>query len=101
MAKGIGGWWTVKLGLPGTSAPQAAQPAEEIGSITKSAARSLGQGTVRPSPPRALGRVFSCRQQLSGSGSGSVAVKICRATFGAAEAVPTGSKEADPEETHG
>ena len=45
----------MELGLPGTSAPRAAQPAEEIGSITKSAARSLGQGTVRPSPTRALG----------------------------------------------
>ena len=47
----------MELGLPGTSAPRAAQPAEEIGSITKSAARSLGQVTVRPSPPRALGSV--------------------------------------------
>lgn len=29
-----------------------------------------------------------------------MAVKICRATFTAAEAVPRGSREADPEETH-
>ena len=45
-----------------------------------------------PPHPELL-EVFSCRQQLSGSGSGSVAVKICRATFGAAEAVPTGPEK--------
>lgn len=68
-------------GAPDASAPWAAQPSEETGSITKSATPSLGQGTVGPSPPRALERVFSCRQQLSGSGSGSVAVRICRSTL--------------------
>ena len=68
-------------GAPDTSAPQAAQPSEGIGSITKSATPSLGQGTFGPSPPRALERVFSSRQQLSGSGSGSVAVRICRSTL--------------------
>lgn len=56
-------------GLLGTSAPQAAEPSEKIGTITRSAVPSLGQGTVRPSPPRSLGSVFSYRQQLSGSRS--------------------------------
>lgn len=56
-------------GLLGTSAPQAAEPSEKIGTITRSAVHSLGQGTVLPSPPRSLGNVFSYRQQLSGSRS--------------------------------
>lgn len=60
------GLGTDPMGPPVISALQAAQPQGKLGPSVR-LLPSLGQGTVFPSPPGALGTVFGCRRQLGGS----------------------------------